>query len=80
MNNHSIISPYHPTVWEVRQAEKVFTEYVKEHAYETYYPKDSVLYTSPEIIIQCALSSVWTAGRAYQAERQETRAKGDYNA
>lgn len=78
MNNHSINNPYYPTVWEVVQAEKVFTEYVKEHACETHYPKGSVLYTSPKIIIQCALARVWAAGRAYQAECQETRAKGDY--
>lgn len=59
-------SLYHPSVLEVIQAKRVFTEYVQEHAHEALYPPQNPLHNSKNIIIDCALSAVWMAGRRYE--------------
>lgn len=69
MNAYGLNRPCHPSVYEVLQAEKVFKDYIQEHAYETEYPRESAMYSSPELIVRCALSAVWEAGRLYQLEK-----------
>lgn len=72
MNAYGINRPCHPTVWEIMQAEKIFTDYIRKHAHETRYSPGSALYSSPELIIKCALARVWEARRLYQMEQQTT--------
>lgn len=69
MNAYGLNRPCHPSVYEVMQAEKVFRDYIQAHAHETEYQRESALHSSPELIIRCALSAVWEAGRLYQLEK-----------
>lgn len=66
MNPYGIKRPCYPSVYEIMRAEKIFIEYIQQHAHETQYTSDSALYSSPELIVRCALSRVWEAGRLYQ--------------
>ena len=66
MNAYGINRPCYPSVGEIMQAEKIFTEYILQHTRETQYAPESALYSSPELIIKCALGRVWEAGRLYQ--------------
>ena len=66
MNLYGINRPCYPSVGEIIQAKKIFTEYIQQHAHETQATPGSVNYTSPETIISCALAKVWEAGRLYQ--------------
>lgn len=72
MNAYGINRPCYPSVGEIIQAEKIFIEYIQQHAHETRYPPGSALYSSPELIIRCALGRVWEAGRLYQMKQQTT--------
>ena len=67
MNAYGINRPCYPSVGEIMQAKRIFTEYIQQYAQEAQEAPGSVNYTSPEIIISCALVRVWEAGRMYQA-------------
>ena len=73
MKAYEIDRPCWPSVWKVLEAEKVFTEYIHQHTYETQYLPGSPGYHSREVIIKCALARVWEAGRLYQMERGHTK-------
>ena len=77
MNAYGINRPCYPSVSEIMQAEKVFTEYVHQHAHETRYTPENAFYSSPELIIKCALGRVWEAGRLYQMNLESTRRTGN---
>ena len=72
MNIYEIGRLCSPSIGEIMQAEKIFTEYLRQHAHETRYPPGSVLYSSPELLIRCALGRVWEAGRLYQMNQKTT--------
>ena len=67
MNVYRINRPCYPSVGEIMKAKRIFTEYIQQHAHEAREVPGSINYTSPEIIIDCALAKVWEAGRLYQA-------------
>lgn len=70
MNPYGINRPCYPSVGEIMQAKRIFTEYIQQHAHEAQATPGSVYYTSPETIISCALSEVWEAGRLYQLQKE----------
>lgn len=72
MNVYGLNRPCYPSVGEIMQAEKIFIGYIQEHAHETEYPRESPLYSSPELVIRCALSRVWEAGRLFQSQKGST--------
>ena len=69
MNPYGINRPCYPSVWEIMRAKKIFTEYIQQHAREAQATPGSMNYTSPEVIISCALARVWEAGRLYQQQK-----------
>ena len=72
MNPYGINRPCYPSVYEIMRAEKIFIEYIHQHAHETQYTPDSAFHSSPELIFRCALSRVWEAGRLYQMNHTNT--------
>lgn len=70
MNPYGINRPCYPSVGEITQAKKIFSQYIQQHAHEAQATPGSPSYTSPEIIIGCALAKVWEAGRLYQLQKE----------
>lgn len=66
MNPYGINRPCYPSVGEIMQAKKIFTQYIQQHAHEAQATPGSINYTNPEVIVSCALARVWEAGRLYQ--------------
>ena len=69
MNPYGIDRPCYPSVGEIMQAKKIFTQYIQQHAHEAQSTPGSLSYTSPEVIIGCALAQAWEAGRLYQQQK-----------
>ena len=69
MNSYGMNRPCYPSVGEIMQAKKIFTQYIQQHAHEAQATPGSVNYTNPEIIISCVLARVREAGRLYQQQR-----------
>lgn len=59
------IDEFYPTIWEVAQAEKVFTNALNKE-----YPDCASGVISKETAIKLAIIAVWRAGREYQADKQ----------
>lgn len=72
MNAYGIDLTCYPSVGEIIQAKRIFTEYIQQHAYKAHEAPGSMNYTSPDVIISCALSQVWKAARLYQMNQQAT--------
>ena len=70
MNPYGINRPCYPSVGEIMQAKKIFTQYIQQHAHEAQATPGGLGYTSPEVIISCALAKVWEAGRLYQLQKE----------
>lgn len=70
MNPYGINRLCYPSVGEIMQAKRIFTEYIQQHAHEAQVTPGSLSYTCPEVIISCALAKVWEAGRLYQLQKE----------
>ena len=55
MNAYGIDQPCYPSVGEIIQARKIFTEYIQQHAHETKEDPGSINYTSSEIVLNVLL-------------------------
>lgn len=62
------IDEFYPTVWEVTQAEKVFTNELSKDGLDC---TSGVI--SKKTAIKLAIIAVWRAGREYQAGKQNKK-------
>ncbi len=64
---------FHPTLYEVGQANQFFWDYMKREAECIMLPESEPAHTSLELAIKCAAAEVWKHARMYQAERAKKK-------